>query len=129
MFRLLLLVSVPLLRQLWRNASCTGLSSLVHKPELCGLCPCPRISVVPDTVLRAVSRWGYGWREHWDRRLGTSKSQKASQTGTVIRRRLNLVCSLLLPLKEFISPLELSEVFREYTCTLHAGLITQAKQI
>lgn len=81
-----------------------------------------------QTVLRAASHWGYGWREHWDHGLGSGKSQEASQMGMVIRR-LKLVRSLLLPLKEFISPLELSEVFREYTCTLHTGLIMQTKQV
>lgn len=79
------------------------------------------------TVLRAASSWGYGWREHCDRGLGTGKSQEASQMGTVIERKLKLVCLLLLPLQEFYGPLELSEVFRDYTCTLHRDLITQTK--
>lgn len=104
---------------LCRNASHMVLSSPVHEVELCGLRPHPRNFVVPDTVLRAASVWGYIWREHRDHGFGTNKSQEASQTGRLVRRRLKLVCSLLLPLKEYISPLQLSEVFREYTCTLH----------
>lgn len=79
------------------------------------------------TVLRAASIWGYDWTEHWDHGLGASKSQEASQIGMVVGKRLKLVCSLLFLLQEFFSPLELSEVFRDYTCTLHTGLTTQTK--
>lgn len=70
--------------------------------------------LLSQTQCWAASGWGYIWREHRDHGFGTDKSQEASQTGRVVRRRLKPVCSLLLPLKEYISPLQLSEVFREY---------------